>query len=104
LPESLPQPATNAASPAALRSLYLNLLKRSLTNTLFDLEPDIDDDEFHFVRRLTVQDPAGGRSFRSVFDLSPKLESRMPRSLRSKGRERECVHDKKAGAGPSRRF
>jgi len=50
LPESLPQPATNAASPAALRSLYLNLLKRFLTNTLFDLEPDIDDDEFRFVR------------------------------------------------------
>ena len=50
MPESLPQPATNAASPAALRSLYLNLLKRFLTNTLFDLEPDIDDDEFRFVR------------------------------------------------------
>jgi hypothetical protein len=33
-----------------LRSLYLGLLKRSLTNTLFDSEPDIDDDEFRFVR------------------------------------------------------
>lgn len=30
--------------------LYLNLLKRSLTNTLFDSEPDIDDDEFRLVR------------------------------------------------------
>ena len=32
-------------SPA---ELYLNLLKRSLTNTIFDREPDIDDDEFRF--------------------------------------------------------
>lgn len=38
-----------AATPVALRSLYLDLLKRSLTNTLFDAEPDIDDDEFRFV-------------------------------------------------------
>jgi len=28
--------------------LYLDLLKRSLTNTIFDSEPDIDDDEFRF--------------------------------------------------------
>jgi hypothetical protein len=28
--------------------LYLDLLKRSLTNTLFDSEPNIDDDEFRF--------------------------------------------------------
>ena len=28
--------------------LYLDLLKRCLTNTLFDVEPDIDDDEFRF--------------------------------------------------------
>jgi hypothetical protein len=28
--------------------LYLDLLKRSLTNTLFETEPDIDDDEFRF--------------------------------------------------------
>lgn len=28
--------------------LYLNLLKRSLTNTIFESEPDIDDDEFRF--------------------------------------------------------
>ena|SRR5580704_9600562 len=28
--------------------LYLDLLKRSLTNTIFDIEPDIDDDEFRF--------------------------------------------------------
>jgi hypothetical protein len=28
--------------------LYLNLLMRSLTNTIFESEPDIDDDEFRF--------------------------------------------------------
>jgi len=28
--------------------LYLNLLKRTLTNTIFESEPDIDDDEFRF--------------------------------------------------------
>jgi hypothetical protein len=28
--------------------LYLDLLKRSLTNTIFTSEPDIDDDEFRF--------------------------------------------------------
>jgi hypothetical protein len=28
--------------------LYLDLLKRSLTNTIFESEPDIDDDEFRF--------------------------------------------------------
>ena len=28
--------------------LYLSLLKRSLTNTIFQSEPDIDDDEFRF--------------------------------------------------------
>jgi hypothetical protein len=28
--------------------LYLDLLKRSLTNTVFNTEPDIDDDEFRF--------------------------------------------------------
>jgi hypothetical protein len=28
--------------------LYLDLLKRSLTNTIFETEPDIDDDEFRF--------------------------------------------------------
>src|ERR1700683_614061 len=28
--------------------LYLDLLKRSLTNTIFQNEPDIDDDEFRF--------------------------------------------------------
>jgi hypothetical protein len=32
-------------TPAAL---YLDLLKRSLTNTIFATEPDIDDDEFRF--------------------------------------------------------
>jgi hypothetical protein len=31
-----------------LADLYLDLLKRSLTNTIFDSEPDIDDDEFRF--------------------------------------------------------
>jgi Macrocin-O-methyltransferase (TylF) len=30
--------------------LYLDLLKRSLTNTIFESEPDIDDDEFRFTR------------------------------------------------------
>jgi hypothetical protein len=29
-------------------NLYLDLLKRSLTNTIFQREPDIDDDEFRF--------------------------------------------------------
>jgi hypothetical protein len=29
--------------------MYLDLLKRSLTNTIFETEPDIDDDEFRFV-------------------------------------------------------
>jgi hypothetical protein len=34
--------------------LYLDLLKRSLTNTIFDIEPDIDDDEFRFtMQRVT---------------------------------------------------
>jgi Macrocin-O-methyltransferase (TylF) len=28
--------------------LYIDLLKRSLTNTIFEAEPDIDDDEFRF--------------------------------------------------------
>ena len=37
------------ANADSLRSLYLDLLKRSLTNTLFEVEPDIDDDEFRFV-------------------------------------------------------
>jgi len=50
LTETNTQSTSNAANPAVSRSLYLNLLKRSLTNTLFDLEPDIDDDEFRFVR------------------------------------------------------
>jgi hypothetical protein len=35
----------NQDTPA---NLYLDLLKRSLTNTIFDVEPDIDDDEFRF--------------------------------------------------------
>ena len=29
--------------------LYLDLLKRSLTNTIFNQEPDIDDDQFRFL-------------------------------------------------------
>jgi hypothetical protein len=34
--------------------LYLDLLKRSLTNTIFATEPDIDDDEFRFtMERVT---------------------------------------------------
>ena len=34
--------------------LYLGLLKRSLTNTIFDIEPDINDDEFRFtMQRVT---------------------------------------------------
>jgi Macrocin-O-methyltransferase (TylF) len=34
--------------------LYLDLLKRSLTNTIFATEPDIDDDEFRFtMHRVT---------------------------------------------------
>ena len=44
-----PQSAPGAANTAASRSLYLSLLKRSLTNTLFSFEPDINDDEFRFV-------------------------------------------------------
>jgi hypothetical protein len=32
----------------ASAGLYLDLLKRSLTNTIFETEPDIDDDEFRF--------------------------------------------------------
>jgi len=31
-----------------LADMYLDLLKRSLTNTIFETEPDIDDDEFRF--------------------------------------------------------
>jgi hypothetical protein len=31
--------------------LYLDLLKRSLTNTIFSIEPDIDDDEFRFTMK-----------------------------------------------------
>jgi hypothetical protein len=34
--------------------MYLELLKRSLTNTIFEGEPDIDDDEFRFtMQRVT---------------------------------------------------
>jgi hypothetical protein len=43
----------STADMTALRSLYLNLLKKSLTNTLFNFEPDVDDDEFRFVRQFT---------------------------------------------------
>ncbi len=53
LPPVVPKAAPGKlglASSTALRSLYLSLIKRSLTNTLFDSEPDIDDDEFRFVR------------------------------------------------------
>jgi len=35
----------NMDSPA---DLYLDLLKRSLTNTIFEIEPDIDEEEFRF--------------------------------------------------------
>ena len=45
-------PANAIANPPALQSLYLNLLKKSLTNTVFSCEPDIDDDEFRFVHLL----------------------------------------------------
>lgn len=31
-----------------LADMYLDLLKRSLTNTIFDSEPDIDDEQFNF--------------------------------------------------------
>jgi O-methyltransferase len=34
--------------------LYLDLLKRSLTNTIFDSEPDIDDDEFRFAKQFAA--------------------------------------------------
>lgn len=34
--------------------LYLDLLKRSLTNTVFESEPDIDDDEFRFTMDFTA--------------------------------------------------
>jgi len=33
--------------------LYLDLLKRSLTNTIFESEPNIDDDEFRFTMDFT---------------------------------------------------
>jgi Macrocin-O-methyltransferase (TylF) len=36
----------------APRDLYLDLLKRSITNTVFQQEPDIDDEEFRFVSRF----------------------------------------------------
>jgi hypothetical protein len=35
-------------------NLYLDLLKRSLTNTIFDSEPDVDDDEFRFTVDFTA--------------------------------------------------
>ena len=35
--------------------LYLDLLKRSLTNTIFNTEPDIDDDEFRFTMACATQ-------------------------------------------------
>ena len=54
------QSAVNATCPAALRSLYLNLLKKSLTNTLFDFEPNVDDDEFRFVRDRAEHYVKGG--------------------------------------------
>ena len=34
--------------------LYLDLLKRSLTNTIFQNEPDIDDDEFRFTMQCAT--------------------------------------------------
>jgi hypothetical protein len=34
--------------------LYLDLLKRSLTNTIFKNEPDIDDDEFRFTMQCAT--------------------------------------------------
>jgi Macrocin-O-methyltransferase (TylF) len=39
-------------APAA--DLYLDLLKRSLTNTIFGSEPDIDDDEFRFATQFAA--------------------------------------------------
>ena len=34
--------------------MYLDLLKRSLTNTIFEPEPDIDDDEFRFAMNFAT--------------------------------------------------
>ncbi|HWG22316.1 MAG TPA: TylF/MycF/NovP-related O-methyltransferase [Terracidiphilus sp.] len=42
---------TNSATSIGAE-LYLDLLKRSLTNTIFDTEPDIDDDEFRFTMQF----------------------------------------------------
>ena len=38
---------------SAPTDLYLDLLKRSLTNTIFGTEPDIDDDEFRYTMAFT---------------------------------------------------
>ena len=38
---------------SAPTDLYLDLLKRSLTNTIFGSEPDIDDDEFRYTMAFT---------------------------------------------------
>jgi hypothetical protein len=43
----LKQLITNSATGIGAE-LYLDLLKKSLTNTIFETEPDIDDDEFRF--------------------------------------------------------
>jgi hypothetical protein len=37
-----------------LADLYLDLLKRSLTNTIFENEPDVDDDQFRFTMDFTA--------------------------------------------------
>ena len=47
--QNLSEPAGSAANGmAGPAQLYLDLLKRSLSNTIFHTEPDIDDDEFRF--------------------------------------------------------
>ena len=41
-----------------------------------------------------VDSGAGGRAFQSVLISLLQLEPRMPRSLRSKGREPHCLHNR----------
>src|ERR1700728_647807 len=44
----LNDPIRSSVKMSTPADLYLDLLKRSLSNTIFDSEPEIDDDEFRF--------------------------------------------------------
>jgi O-methyltransferase len=69
--------------------LHLDLLKRSLTNTIFETEPDIDDDEFrftmnrveHYVNSDAVSMIPLGRFDNMAFCIESILSERIPGDL-----------------------